>query len=57
MIDPSILLETTESSDLISSPAKQKEELIYKVQIGAYSKAPPPYVEKMFKKLSFITKN
>ena len=34
----------------------KSDELIYKIQIGAYSKGLPAYVERLFKKLSVIRK-
>ncbi|MFW5756386.1 MAG: SPOR domain-containing protein, partial [Tangfeifania sp.] len=34
----------------------QENELIYKIQIGAYSRGLPAYVERLYKKLSFIRK-
>ncbi len=35
---------------------EDKDELVYKIQIGAYSKRLPPYVDRQFKKLSLIRK-
>lgn len=32
------------------------DELVYKIQIGAYSRGLPAYVERLFKKLSYIRK-
>ncbi len=38
------------------TPEKEENELIYKIQIGAYSRGLPAYVERLYKKLSFIRK-
>ncbi|MFV0593046.1 MAG: hypothetical protein ACK5M7_16850 [Draconibacterium sp.] len=35
---------------------EQTDELVYKIQIGAYSRGLPPYVKKQFDKLAFIRK-
>lgn len=53
-IDPNILLG---NSDIIISNVETKEkDLIYKIQIGAYSRGLPNYIKKLFDKLSFIRK-
>jgi hypothetical protein len=39
---------------LIESAAKNMDELIYKIQIGAYSKGIPAYRQKVFNKLAVI---
>ena len=54
LVDTDILME---SSNLALPPEEEKEtDLIYKIQIGAYSKGLPSYVERLFKKLSLIRK-
>ncbi|NOR76415.1 MAG: hypothetical protein GQ525_14810 [Draconibacterium sp.] len=54
LIDPSLLLVGTENT----SPASEQNinDLIYKIQIGAYSRGLPNYTKKLFNKLSFIRK-
>ncbi|MCF6334030.1 MAG: SPOR domain-containing protein [Draconibacterium sp.] len=53
-IDPNILLGNNES---ILSPEKStSDNLIYKIQIGAFSKNLPSYIKRLFKKLSLIRK-
>jgi hypothetical protein len=54
-IDTELLLGNTESSPILTEPEKQ-DELVYKIQIGAYSKGLPSYVAQKFKKLSLIRK-
>lgn len=53
IIDPAVLLESAETAPTQSTT---DSELTYKVQIGAYSRNLPPYVDKLFKKLSYIRK-
>lgn len=53
-IDPNFLLEKNE---VISSTGKStNDDLIYKIQIGAFSKNLPNYIKRLFKKLSLIRK-
>ncbi|MCK5730728.1 MAG: hypothetical protein KAH68_06620 [Draconibacterium sp.] len=54
LIDPIILLGGAEN---ISTSIEQNDnELIYKIQIGAYSRGLPSYTKQLFDKLSFIRK-
>lgn len=39
-----------------AAPKENKDELTYKIQIGAYSRGLPNYVKKQFDKLSYIRK-
>lgn len=53
-INPNILLNTNE----IIPPLEEsvEKDLIYKIQIGAYSRGLPNYIKKLFDKLSLIRK-
>lgn len=55
IIDPNILLNQL-NVNKVTTEQHVKDELIYKIQIGAYSKGLPRYVERLFKKLSLIRK-
>ncbi len=55
IIDPNILLESAENAAR-AGIQKEDDDLVYKIQIGAYSKKLPPYVDRLFKKLSLIRK-
>ena len=55
LINPEIFLSEENHEILLEEPM-QKEELVYRIQIGAYSKGLPSYVEKLYKKLSVIRK-
>ncbi len=54
IILPAILLGDTEKI----SPLEEtnEDELIYKIQLGAYSRGLPAYIKRLFKKLSYIRK-
>ena len=59
--DTSLMIVTSDlfnTSDNQASQAQETEEspLIYKIQMGAYSRGLPAYVERLYKKLSFIRK-
>ena len=54
-IDPGLLLDDNERADFLEKEEKENE-LVYKIQIGAYSRGLPEYVKKLFNKLSFIRK-
>ncbi len=51
---PGILVASP--SETTASDNTKTDELVYKVQIGAFSKKMPAYVDRMFKKLSLIRK-
>ncbi len=53
-IDPNLLLTAPEVSTQIE--AENEDELIYKIQLGAYSRGLPTYVKNLFDKLSYIRK-
>lgn len=55
-IDPSILLANkgTITSSLEEKPVNN--ELVYKIQLGAYSRGLPDYIKRLHKKLSYIRK-
>lgn len=55
-IDPNILLNNLDVNKVTPEQQPEKDELVYKIQIGAYSKGLPRYVERLFKKLSLIRK-
>ena len=57
IIDPNILLNKIDV-EKVTTPAEQPEtdELVYKIQIGAYSRGLPRYVDRLYKKLSVIRK-
>ena len=54
-IDPNILFANTEMDNLISEQP-ETDELIYKIQVGAFSRGLPNYIDRLFKKLSLIRK-
>ena len=54
-IDPNILLNKLDVNK-VTTEKPEKDELVYKIQIGAYSKGLPRYVERLYKKLSLIRK-
>ena len=51
---PGILVASP--SETTASDNTKTDELVYKVQIGAFSKKMPAYIDRMFKKLSLIRK-
>ena len=53
-VDPTLLLNGSEAP----SPTENEnsDELIYKIQLGAYSRGLPTYVKRLFDKLSYIRK-
>ena len=55
LLDPKILFENTDMDNLITEKA-ETDELIYKIQIGAFSRGLPNYIDRLFKKLSLIRK-
>ncbi len=55
LINPEIFL-SEENNDILLEEPEQKDELIYRIQIGAYSKGLPAYIDKLFKKLSVLRK-
>ncbi|HKI87630.1 MAG TPA: hypothetical protein VKA38_01295 [Draconibacterium sp.] len=55
IVDPNILLNKLEIKN-VKPKQPETDELVYKIQIGAYSKGLPRYVDKLFKKLSLIRK-
>jgi len=55
-IDPNVLLNNLDVNKVTPEQQPEKDELVYKIQIGAYSKGLPRYVERLFKKLSLIRK-
>ncbi|QGY46362.1 hypothetical protein GM418_22670 [Maribellus comscasis] len=54
-INPEIFL-SEENNDILLEEPEQKDELIYRIQIGAYSRGLPTYVERLFKKLAVLRK-
>ena len=55
LINPNIFL-TDNKNDILLEEPPQKDELIYRIQIGAYSRGLPAYVERLYKKLAIIRK-
>ncbi|MBN1984764.1 MAG: hypothetical protein JW761_00605 [Prolixibacteraceae bacterium] len=55
LFNPEIFL-TEDNNDVLLEEPRQKDELIYRIQIGAYSRGLPAYVERLYKKLSVIRK-
>ena len=55
-IDPELLLDDNETVDLYAEKGEKEEDLIYKIQIGAYSRGLPSYVKRLYDKLSLIRK-
>ena len=53
--DPSIFF-TENSHEIKASEEVKKDELIYRIQIGAYSRGLPAYMDRLYKKLSVIRK-
>ena len=53
-IDPSILFQGR--TEPIKEERHRSDELIYKIQIGAYSRALPAHIDRLFKKLSVLRK-
>jgi hypothetical protein len=53
-INPDILLENGQFVDPVEE--KKENDLIYKIQIGAYSRGLPTYVKRLYDKLSLIRK-
>ena len=49
-----LVSEVPEKNDLASKT--KTDELIYKIQIGAFSRGLPSYIERLYKKLSYIRK-
>ncbi|MCG6189896.1 hypothetical protein K5G00_20880 [Maribellus maritimus] len=54
-INPEIFL-SEEKNDILLEEPEQKDELIYRIQIGAYSRGLPTYVERLYKKLAVLRK-
>ena len=54
-IDPNLLIDDAETMDIFEEPEKE-DELVYKIQIGAYSRGLPSYVKRLYNKLSLIRK-
>ncbi len=54
IIAPAILLGETDN--LTPTEEVTKDELVYKIQLGAYSRGLPAYIKRLFKKLSYIRK-
>ena len=54
LIDPNILLG--ENAIVLSTDKSENNDLIYKIQIGAYSRGLPNYIKRQFDKLSLIRK-
>ncbi len=54
-ISPEILL-SEDSNDILLEEPEEKDELIYRIQIGAYSRGLPAYVERLYKNLSILRK-
>lgn len=54
VITSSVLYEDVEPA--VTEEKNKKDELIYKIQIGAYSHGIPSYRKSLFKKLSYIRK-
>lgn len=55
IIDPNILFNKMEV-EKITRKLHETDELVYKIQIGAFSKGLPRYVDRLYKKLSVIRK-
>ncbi|MFW6309652.1 MAG: hypothetical protein ACOC1D_01005 [Prolixibacteraceae bacterium] len=55
MIDPELLLDDSETENRFEEPEKE-DELIYKIQLGAYSRQLPTYVKRTYDRLSLIRK-
>ena len=55
LIIPQIVVPNVPTVTTASEETNQ-EELVYKIQIGAYSRGLPAYVKKLFDKLSYIRK-
>ena len=58
-IDTSLIIAEVFEDVVPAPPAvkeESKDELVYKIQIGAYSRGLPNYVKKQFDKLSYIRK-
>ena len=53
-VPPAAVSEFFETNPAISS--NQNDKLVYKIQIGAYSRGVPAYRQRLYKKLSFIRK-
>ncbi len=53
-INTNVLLAAPEAS--VQMNESSDDELIYKIQLGAYSRGLPSYVENLFKKLSYLRK-
>lgn len=53
-VDPSIFYRGNKINN--QSEEKVTDELIYKIQIGAFSRAVPPYLQRVYKKLAVIRK-
>ncbi len=54
LIAPAVLFVGAESTQ--QTDEKAEDELIYKIQLGAYSRGLPNYIKKLFDKLSYIRK-
>uniref|UniRef100_UPI0032166AB0 SPOR domain-containing protein n=1 Tax=uncultured Draconibacterium sp. TaxID=1573823 RepID=UPI0032166AB0 len=54
LINPEIILVTPDITTAIEESTE--DELVYKIQLGAYSRGLPSYVKNLFKKLSYIRK-
>jgi len=58
--DTALIISTEIFPDIVQpkpvAATDQKDELIYKIQIGAYSRGLPTYIKKQFNKLSLIRK-
>lgn len=52
---PEILVKESQPGNAMQKPAA-KSELVYKIQIGAYSRGIPAYKKDLFKKISLIRK-
>jgi hypothetical protein len=52
MIDPSLLFQNR--AEIIKNEKPKSDELIYKIQIGAYSRALPANIDRLFKKLAVL---
>ncbi|WP_321289177.1 tetratricopeptide repeat protein [uncultured Sunxiuqinia sp.] len=51
---PVVLPDSLVKNLMPDEPATADNEVTYKIQIGAYSKTPPDWVQRLFKKLSVI---
>ncbi|WP_163323308.1 tetratricopeptide repeat protein [Draconibacterium mangrovi] len=54
LVEPSVAPITRTTSS--KTEEITEDELIYKIQLGAYSRGLPPYVKRLFDKLSYIRK-